>query len=227
MHMARVQMAASVTQVLFENSKVSTSAHQQLQQLWETKSKCWCTVWRQGGVYFLLLILLMMLILLCLKCHWCVSCSIPKALQFISAFSAKIPAKAFASSLSKSPLWLEQLELPHIHSFGHITPSGTHSSTAPNANSVFSLSKTFTTQSCPIPVPGICYPSTKTSFVDCSLHFCFSTLCFPFMTGDKNLQWNQWSPYCKLLYNVSVMYHIALKHQLITARQRMVRLQVC
>lgn len=38
-HVTSMQTTASGTQVLLENSRVSASAHQQLQQLWEPQTK--------------------------------------------------------------------------------------------------------------------------------------------------------------------------------------------
>lgn len=58
---------------------------------------------------------------------------------------------------------------------------------------------------------SLAFHRTHLCFVDCSLHFCFSSfiLLFPLWPGT-----NQYSHNCRLLSNVFAAYHIALKHKL-------------
>lgn len=135
----------------------------------------------------MLLILLMLLVLLCFKCHRSVSCSISKALQFLSACSAKAPSQGpciflivisslarapgtvsssfigahhseFSTLLCHSSLPLLQMQTPsHFQSPSQFNPASYHS---------WDL---------------LPFRRTHLCFVDCSLHFCFSSfiLLFP------------------------------------------------
>lgn len=154
------------------------------------KLRCWCTVWRQGGVYFLLLILLMMLILLCFKCHWLVSCSISKVSQFVSACSAKSSSQGLCifpiviSSLARAPGTVSSLFLWAHHWVFHSSLSLLlfHCSKCKLLVLTF---KALHNSILPHTSPGICYPSTDPRFVDCRLHFCFSIVHFPLWLGTK------------------------------------------
>lgn len=159
------------------------------------KLRCWCTVWRQGGVYFLLLILLMMLILLCFKCHWLVSCSISKVSQFVSACSAKSSSQGLCifpiviSSLARAPGTVSSLFLWAHHWVFH------SSLTSP-----LPLLQMQTTCS-HFQSPSQFNPASYQSWYLLSFHwpslcrlqapFLLLNCTLPFMTGDKNLPWNQ------------------------------------
>lgn len=153
--------------------------------------RCWCTVWRQGGVYFLLLIVLMMLILLCFKCHCFVSCSISKVSQFISACSAKSPSQGLCifpiviSSLARAPGTVSS-SFTWTHHWVFHSPLSFILFHCSKFKLLVLPFKALHNSILPHTSPGICYPSTNPHFVDCSLHFCFLILHFPLWLGRKS-----------------------------------------
>lgn len=132
-----------------------------------------------------------MLILLRFKCHWFVSCSISKVSQFVSACSAKSPSQGLCvfpiviSALATAPGTVSSTFIWAHHSEFSTVLCHLSSSTVPNANSLVSLSKPFTIQSCLIPVlVFVILPPTLALSIAPSV-FGFSILRFPWWLETK------------------------------------------
>lgn len=166
----------------------------------------------------------MMLILLCFKCYWFVSCMcISKASWPVSARSSSQDLCIFPIVIS-SLAQLQHLESSQVHSIGHITEFCTvllffllfHYC---RCKLLVLTSKTLHNS---IPYhthtsSGICYPSTHLSLLTAA-SISASWFYISLYDWEQKPTEEPVKSLCSLLYNVSVMYHIALKHRLTTAR---------